>query len=189
VDGGLSEGMQRVRIFYLARNLWRDLMRGGCFASNLGVGIAGCLTLRRGMGFGNLALFATSGCFGDCGCFGAACGFDTLGRRGTRGFFGFAKGAAHGGVGILCLMGSGGCGRVTCCRVGCGSSNFCFRFGKKRLLAHLLGGAMPELRAILTSGGGEIAILCTMKIGPGVKDCDVFRGLGCGGIVAPVHLS
>jgi hypothetical protein len=141
------------------------------------------------MGLCNLALFTTSGGFGDCGCFGAPCGFDTFSCRGTGGLFGFAKGAAHGGVGILCLMGSGGFGCVTCCGIGGGSSNFCFRFGKERLLAHLLGGAMPELRAILAPRGGEIAILCTVKIGPGVKDRDVFRGLGCSGIVAPVHLS
>src|SRR5271169_5979124 len=141
------------------------------------------------MGFGNLALFATSGGFGDCGGFGAACGFDTLGCCGTGGVFGFAEGAAHGRVSILCPMGSSGFGCVTCCRVGGGRSSFRFRFGKECLLTDLLGGAMSELRAILAPGGGEIAILCTMKIGPGVKDRDVFRGLSCGGIVAPVHLS
>jgi hypothetical protein len=141
------------------------------------------------MGLGNLAFFATSGGFGDCGGFGAACCFDTLGSRGTGGFFGFAEGAAHGGVSILSPMGARGFGCVTCCRVGGGGSSFCFCFGEEGLLAHLLGCAMSELRAILTSGRGEIAILCTMKIGPGVKDRDVFRGLSCGGIVAPVHLS
>src|SRR5271154_5620245 len=99
------------------------------------------------MGFGNLALFATSGGFGDCGGFGAACGFDTLGCCGASGFFGFAGGAAHGRVGILSLMGSGGFGCVTCCGVRSSSSNFCFCFGEKCLLAHLLGGAMSELRA------------------------------------------
>ena len=48
------------------------------------------------MGLGDLALLTASGGFGDCGGFGAACGFDTLGCCGTGGFFGFAESTAHG---------------------------------------------------------------------------------------------
>lgn len=46
IDRRLTQGVDRVRIVDPARDLWRDLMRGGCFASNLGVGIAGGLALR-----------------------------------------------------------------------------------------------------------------------------------------------
>jgi hypothetical protein len=189
IDRRLTQGVDRVRIVDPARDLWRDLMRGGCFASNLGVGIAGGLALRWGMGLGDLALLTASGGFGDCGGFGTACGFDTLGCCGTGGFFGLVESAAHGWVGILGLMGSGCLGCVTRGRVGGGCGGFCLRFGEEGLLADLLGGAVPELRAILTSGGGEIAILCTMKIGPGVKDRDVLRSLGRRRIIDPVHLS
>ena len=141
------------------------------------------------MGLGDLALLTASGGFGDCGGFGTARGFDTLGCCGTGGFFGLVESAAHGGVGILGLMGSGCLGCVTRGGVGGGGGGFGFRFGEEGLLADLLGGAMPELRTILTSGGGEIAILCTMKIGPGVKDRDVLRSLGRRRIIDPVHLS
>jgi hypothetical protein len=77
--------------------------------------------------FRNLALFAAGGGLGDGGGFCAASGFDTFGCGGTGGFFGFAQGAAHGGVGIICLMSA-------CCLRGvtrgglCGSCG-CFGLG------------------------------------------------------------
>ena len=138
------------------------------------------------MGLGDLALFAAGGGFGDSGGFGAACGFDTLGCCGTGGFFGFAQSTAHGGVGIVCLMGAGGLGCVTRGGICCSGGSFGFGLSQQRLLAHLLGCTMSELRAILAARGGEIAILCSVKIRPGVEDRYIFRGLRHCRIIDPV---
>jgi hypothetical protein len=94
------------------------------------------------MGFGDLAFFAACGGFGDGSGFGATSGFDALCCGGADCLFGFAQRAAHGGVGVFCLMGAGGLGGMTCGRL-CGrSSGFSLCLGQQRLLADLLGGAV-----------------------------------------------
>jgi hypothetical protein len=130
------------------------------------------------VGLGNLTFFAACGGFCDGGGLGAASGFDTLCCGSTRGLFGLAQGTAHGGVGVVSLMGacSLGCmtsGGLCCCGGGLG-----FGLRKQCLLANLFGSAMPELRAILPAGGGEVAVLCSMKIRPGVENRYIFGGLG-----------
>jgi hypothetical protein len=94
------------------------------------------------MGFGDLALFAACGGFGDGGGFGAAGGFDTLGCGGSGCLFGLAQCVAHGGVSVIGLVGAGGLRCMT--RGGlCGcSSGFGFGLGQQGLFADLLGGAV-----------------------------------------------
>jgi hypothetical protein len=129
------------------------------------------------VGFGYLAFFAASGGFGNCGGFGAACGFDTLGCCGARGLFGFAKSAAHGGVRFVGLMGPCGLGSVAGCGLCCSGGSFCFGLGEQCLFADLLGCTMSQLGAIFAAGGGEVAVLGSVKVGPGVEDGDIFRGV------------
>jgi hypothetical protein len=94
------------------------------------------------MGFGDLALFAACGGFGDGGGFGAASGFDAFCCGGADCLFGFTQSAAHGGVGVFCLMGAGSLGCVACGGLcGC-SGGFSLGLGQQRLLADLLGGAV-----------------------------------------------
>jgi hypothetical protein len=135
---------------------------------------------------GDLALFTACGGLGNGGGFGATGGFDTLCRSGASGLFGLAQSTAHGGVGVFRLMSAGGLGCMACGGLGRGCGSFGFGLGHQRLLADLLGGAMPQLRAVLAARSREVAILCSMKIGPGVEDRDVFRGLRYCGIVGPV---
>jgi hypothetical protein len=129
------------------------------------------------VGFGDLAFFAACGGFGNCGGLGAASGLDTFCCSGPGGFFGFAEGAAHGGVGVFCLVSAGSLGCVTGCGL-CGSSGgFGFSLCQQRLLANLLGGAMSQLGTILAARGGEVAIFCPVEIRPGVEDSHIFGGL------------
>jgi hypothetical protein len=129
------------------------------------------------MGFGDLAFFTASGGFGDGSGFGAASGFDALCRGGADCLFGFTQGAAHGGVGVFCLMGAGGLSGLTCGGLcGCGGG-FSLGLGQQGLLADLLGGAVSQLRAIFPAGSGEVAIFCSVKICPGVEDGYIFGGL------------
>ena len=129
------------------------------------------------MRFGDLAFFAARGGFGDGGGFGAASGFDTLCCGGAGGFFGFAQGTAHGGVGVFCLMGTGGLCCMTRSGLCCCGGGFGLGLGQQCLLTDLLGGTMSQLRAILPARGGEVAILCSVKIRPGVEDRHIFGGL------------
>ena len=169
-------GVDRVWVGDLAGNLRRALL-DGCFAPHLRVGVACGLTLGGGVGFGDLALFAASGGFGDgCG-FGAAGGFDAFCCGGACCLFGFAQSTSHGGVGVFGLMSAGGLGGLTRGGVSGRCSGFGFGLGEQGLFANLLGGAMSQLRAILSARGGEVAILCSMKICPGVEDRHIFRGL------------
>jgi hypothetical protein len=148
-------------------------------AANLGISIAGGLSLCGGVGFGNLTLFASCCGFGDGGGFGPASCFDSFCGCRSRCFFGLSQSAAHGGVGVFCLV-SEGClscvtgGGLCCC--GCG---FGFGLGEERLLTNLLGGTMSQLSAVLPARCRKVAILCSMKIGPGVKDGHIFRGVFC----------
>jgi hypothetical protein len=155
---------------------WR-LSLGLCFAANLGVGVASGLSLRGRVGFGDLAFFAACGSLGDGGGFGAAGGFDTFCCGGARCLFGLAKSMAHGGVGVVGLMSTGGLGCVTCGGLGGSGGGFGLGLGQQRLLADLLGGAMSQLRAILAAGSGEVAIFCSVEIRPGVEDRHIFGGL------------
>jgi hypothetical protein len=119
----------------LVGDLAWELGRGGlslglCFATHLGIRVASGLPLRGCVGFGDLALFAACGSFGDgCG-FGAAGGFDTLGCGGARCLFGLAKSTAHGGVGVIGLMSAGGLGGVTCGGLGGGGGGFGLGLGE-----------------------------------------------------------
>jgi hypothetical protein len=105
------------------------------------------------VGFGDLAFFAAGGGFGNSGGLGAASGFDTLGCGSARSFFGFAQSTSHGGVGIICLMGAGGLGRVTRGGVCCSGGGFGFGLSQQSLFAHLLGGTVSQLRTILAARG------------------------------------
>jgi hypothetical protein len=130
------------------------------------------------VGLGNLAFFAACGGFGDGGGFGPASGFDTLCCGSARGLFSLAQGTTHGGVGVISPMSACSLGCVTSSGFrGCGGG-LGFGLGKQGLFANLFGGAMPQLRAILPAGGGEITVLCSVKIRPRVKDRYIFGGLG-----------
>jgi hypothetical protein len=135
------------------------------------------------VGFCDLSFFAACCGFGDSGGFGTASGFDTLGGSGAGSFFCLAESFAHGGVGVIGLMGAGSFCCVASGRLCCYSSSFGFGLREEGLLANLFGGAMPQLRAILSAGCGEVAILCAVQICPGVEDGYVFRGFGYGFIV------
>jgi hypothetical protein len=101
--------------------------------------------------FGDFAFFTACCSLGTGGRFGAAGGFDTLGCGGAGGFFGLAQSTTHGGVGVFCLMSSCGLGCVACGGF-CGSGGgFCFGLGEQCLFADLLGGAMPQLGAVLAA--------------------------------------
>jgi hypothetical protein len=93
--------------------------------------------------FGDLALFAAGGCFGNGSGLGSACRFDAFCGCGAGGILSVVQRAAHGGVGVFCLMSAGGLCCVT--RGGLCSSGGGFSFGlcQQRLLTDLLGGAMP----------------------------------------------
>jgi hypothetical protein len=150
---------------------------GRCFAAHLGVCVAGCLSLCGGVRLGDLTFFAACGGLGNSSGLGAASGFNALGCSGTRCFFGIAESTTHGGVGVFSLMGTGGLRCVTRGRLCSGSSCFCLGLGKQRLLANLLGRAMPQLRAILAARSREVAILRSVKVRPGVENRDIFGGL------------
>jgi hypothetical protein len=101
--------------------------------------------------FGDFAFFATRGSLGNSGGLGAAGGFDTLGCSCASSFFSFAQSTAHRGVGVFCLMSSCGLCRVACGRFCRGGGSFCFGLGEQCLFADLLGGAMPQLCAVLAA--------------------------------------
>jgi hypothetical protein len=130
------------------------------------------------VGFGNLTFLAACCGFCDGGGLGAASGFDSLCCRSTRGLFGLAQGAAHGGVGVVSLMSACSLGGVTSGGLCCCGGGLGFGLGKQRLLANLFGSAMSQLRAILPAGGGEVAVLCSVKIRPRVENRYIFGGLG-----------
>jgi hypothetical protein len=159
------------------------LSSGSCFASDLRLCETCGLSLSGGVSFGDLSFFAACCGFGDSGGFGTASGFDTLGGSRASSFFCLVESSAHGGVGVISLVGT--CS--FCCMTSggfCGSSGgFSFGLREEGLFANLFSGAMPQLRAILSAGGGEVAILCAVQIRPGVEDGYVFRGLGYGFIV------
>jgi len=161
----------------LVRCRGRGLSFGERPAAYLGVGVASGLSLGGGMGFGDLAFFAARSGFGNGGGLGAASGLDTLGCGGAGCFFGLAQSTAHGGVGIFGLMGAGSLCCVTCGGLCCCGGGFGLGLGQQCLFADLLGGTMSQLRAILPARGGEVAIFCAVKIGPGVEDGHIFGGL------------
>jgi hypothetical protein len=134
------------------------------------------------VGFGDLTLFAAGGGFGDgCGL-GPASSFDTFCRSGASGFFGLAK-RTDCGVGLIggrCAC--GGCG-LACGCVGHFSGGFGLGLGEERVFAYLFGGTMSQLSAILPARGREVAVLCPMKVGPGVERRHIFRSLLCCQIV------
>ncbi len=95
------------------------------------------------MRLGDLAFFAARGCLGNSGGFGTPCGFDALCRGGAGGLLGLAQGAAHGGVSVFCLMGTGGLLCMTRSGLCCCSGGLGLGLGQQRLFADLLGGTMP----------------------------------------------
>jgi hypothetical protein len=129
------------------------------------------------MGFGDLALFAAGGGFGDSGCFGPTGGFDTLGGSCTSCLVGLAESTLRGRIGFIGLIMPGGRDCAAFSRV-CGiCRGFSLGLGEKGLLAHLLCGMMSQLRAVLATRGGEVAIFGSMQIGPGVENGHIFRSL------------
>jgi hypothetical protein len=123
----------------------------------------------------DLALFSAGGCFGRCGNLGPPRGFESFGSGCLGGFFGLAQGTAPGGVGIIRLGVERGLCRVTSydlCR--CGGV---FRFGlsDQSLFFYLLRSALSQLRAVFATRCGEVAILRSVKICPGIKYCHIFR--------------
>jgi hypothetical protein len=103
--------------------------------------------------FCNLTLFAAGGGLGDGGSFCATGGFDTFGCGGAGSFFGLAQGAAHGGVGVICLM-SARCLRCVTRGGLCGGcGGFGLGLGEQCLFANLFGSTMPQLRAIFPARG------------------------------------
>jgi hypothetical protein len=130
------------------------------------------------MGFGDLALFSACGGFGHGGSLGTASGFDALCCCGSSGLFGFSQSMSHGRVGVLSLMSAGS----LCCmargRFSCSGSGFGLGLCQQRLFSHLLGSTMSQLRAVFSARSGEVAILRSVKIRPGVEDRHIFRGLG-----------
>ena len=134
------------------------------------------------MRFGYLALFAAGGGLGDGGGFGAASGFDTFGCCGTGGFFGLTQSTLHGGVCVFCLMSAGSLRCLT--RGGLRGSGGCFGLGlgQQCLFANLLGGTMPQLRAIFPSRRRKVTILRSVKVRPGVEDGHIFGRL-CDSVV------
>jgi hypothetical protein len=157
-----------------------------CFATHLGVGVAGGLSLCGGVRLGDLALFAACGGLGDGGGLGTASGFNALGGSSARCLFGLAERTAHGGVGVFCLMGTGGLRCVTRGGLCNGGGGFGLGLGQQRLLANLLGCAMPQLRAILAARSREVAILRSVKVRPGVENRDIFGGLRYYRLFGPV---
>jgi hypothetical protein len=130
------------------------------------------------MGFGDLALFTARCGFGHGGSLGTASGFDALCGGGSGGLFGFAQGMSHGGVGVLRLMSAGSLGCMARGRFCCGGGGFGLGLCQQRLFSDLLGSTMSQLRAVLAARGGEVAILRSVEIRPGVEDRHIFRGLG-----------
>jgi hypothetical protein len=158
----------------LAWNIGSCLLRGRP-AADFGVGVTGGLTLGGSVCLRDLALFATRAGFGYGGSFGAACGFDAFGGCGAGGFFGFTQSPAHGGVRVFSLMSAGGVGCVTRGGLSGNGSSFGLGLSEERLFADLLCGAVSQLRTIFAARSGEVAIFCSVKIGPGVKNCHIFR--------------
>jgi hypothetical protein len=114
------------------------------------------------MGFGDLALFAAGGCFGDSGCLGTAGGFDTLGGGCTSCLVGLAESTLRGRIGFIGLIMPRGRDCTAFGRV-CGiCGGFGLGLGEKGLLAHLLRSMMSQLRAVLATRGGEVAIFGSM---------------------------
>jgi hypothetical protein len=158
-----------------------------CFAAHLGVCVAGSLSLCGGVRLGDLTFFAACGGLGDGGGLSTASGFDALGCSCARCLFGIAQSTAHGGVGVFCLMGTGGLRCLTRGGLCSGSRGFGLGLGQQRLLANLLGRAMPQLRAILAARSREVAILRSVKVRPGVENRDIFGGLRYYRIFGPVR--
>jgi len=139
------------------------------------------------MRFCDLAFFASCGGFGNGSGFGAASGFDALCCCSACCFFCFAQSTPHGGVGVFCLMCEGGLGCVTSSRVCCDGSGFSFGLSEQCLLTDLLGGTMSQLSAVLPTRCRKVAVLCSMKICPGVEDRHIFGGLRHCLVIVPVR--
>jgi hypothetical protein len=128
------------------------------------------------MGLGDLTFFTSCRGFGNRGGLGAAGGLNALGCGSARCLFGLAQSTAHGGVGFFGLMGTCSLRSMTSGRLCGGCGGFGFGLGQQRLLTDLFGGTVSQLRAILAARRGEVAIFCSVKIRPGVKDGYIFRG-------------
>jgi hypothetical protein len=144
-------------------------------AANLGVCVPSGLSLGRGVRLGNLPFFTTGDCFSDRGDFGPAGGFQAFRCGCASGFFGFAESTPSVGIGVFGIGIESYLRCVACSGIrGCGCI-FSLGLSQQRLLAHLLGGAMPQLRTVLTTRRREVAIFSSMKICPRVKYSNVFR--------------
>jgi hypothetical protein len=137
----------------------------------------------------DLAFFAACSSLGNGGGLGAASGFDTFCSGSTGRLFGLAQSTAHGGVGVFHLMSAGGLRCVTRCGLCSGGGGFGFGLGEQRLLTYLLGSTVPQLRAILPARSREVAILRSVKVGPGVENRYIFGGLRYCRLISPVRVA
>ncbi len=163
-----------------------------------GLGVALGLSAGGGGGFGDLALFASGGDLGEGGGFGSTGGFDAFGGGDAGGVVGLAEGAFAGlalvGAVVWVLVGAlakgiavaggGGCG----CLFGGVGGGFGLGLSLELELADLLGVAMAELGAVFASGGGEVAVLGAMEVGPGIEDRDVVGGFDHRRFLGPVGI-
>jgi hypothetical protein len=130
------------------------------------------------MCLGYLTLFTSGGGFGSGGSFGATRCFNPFSGGGACCLFSLTEILLQGNRrGRTLLRACGVCGLACCCLGGL-CSGLSFGLGEQGLLTNLFGGAVTQLRAILSSRGGEVAILRSVQVSPRVKYSDIFRRLG-----------
>ena len=148
------------------------------------------LALRRGMGLGYLALFATRNRFRHCSRFGSPSGLYPFRSGATNRILRCSQcvGALGGAVvlfcGASCALGLTG-NLLSFCR-----SKLRLSLSCKLLLMKLFGCTMPHLRTVLPTRCREIAVLCPMQVRPRKQDRYIFGRLRQGliGIVNQVRI-
>lgn len=143
------------------------------------VGGAAGVAARGGLSFGQIAPGETGGCLGEGGWLGTTDGFDVF-CGGSLGGGARLRGGVHlehtVGIGCRLIEVLGRVFRLVCLEIGEIGGVLGFGLDMEARVAGLLGGAVAELRAVLASGGGEVAIFGTVEVCPGVQDSNIF---GC----------
>jgi hypothetical protein len=144
----------RIRVRHLSRRLRGSGSQTGGTTAYLGIGIAGSLSGCGGVRLGNFALFAARCGLGNrCGL-GPAGGFDALGSGSASCLLRFAQRVLDEGLrrlaGLLAPSSLYGLARG---QLGRSRSLFGLRLRQQSLFTDLLGGTMPQLRAILATRG------------------------------------
>jgi hypothetical protein len=165
----------RIRVRHLAWYL--PLGYASLALPHLGFGIQRRLPLCRVMRLCDLQLLTSSCCLSHRRCIRASGRLHSLCRRDLRSLFRIPQSSP--GTGLrdgspLCVCSIRSPARGIIRGHGCSLS---LGLGPQRLLSLLLSSAMSQLRAILSSRRREIAVLRSMEIRPGVKDCHIFRRL------------